>query len=150
MHRKCPYIIVSDAGADPDWTFKDLARVSELVRVDFFNEVEIDTRPMHPDKESGYSDKAYVIGEIKYMNEETRKYDKTGKVIYIKTTVTKEGLPEDIHGYKRAHKDFPDESTANQFFDETQFEAYRELGFRIGEMILKDWKSENPEDVFNS
>lgn len=148
VRRKCPYIIISDASADPDWTFKDLARVCELVRADFSSEVNIDTRPMHPHKKTHYSDQVYVKGEINYLNEETKEYDKSSKVIYIKTGVTYEGLPEDIHGYKRAHKDFPDESTANQFFDETQFEAYRELGYKFGKMIFENWEPEKPEDIF--
>jgi hypothetical protein len=33
---------------------------------------------------------------------------------------------------------FPDETTADQFFDEGQFEAYRELGFVIADRMLAD------------
>ena len=149
VRRKCPYIIVSDAGEDPDFIFKDLAQLCELVRVDFNAEVDIDTKPLWPDKDSGYSGRAFVTGTIKYMNEKTGKYDKTGKIIYVKTTVIEDHLPEDIYGYKRAHKNFPDESTANQFFDETQFEAYRELGYRIGENILKRWKPGKLDKIFS-
>ena len=39
-------------------------------------------------------------------------------------------------GYKGAHPDFPDQTTADQFFDEEQFEAYRELGYRIAEQMI--------------
>ena len=31
----------------------------------------------------------------------------------------------------------PDESTADLFFDEEQFEAYRELGYRIAETVFR-------------
>jgi hypothetical protein len=31
--------------------------------------------------------------------------------------------------------DFPDQSTGDQFFDEEQFEAYRELGYEIAKRV---------------
>ena len=34
--------------------------------------------------------------------------------------------------------DFPDETTADQFFDEDQFDAYRLLGSEIAEQLSKD------------
>lgn len=46
-------------------------------------------------------------------------------------------LPEDIYGYKRANPDFPDQTTSDQFFDEAQFEAYRELNYGIGRYIFE-------------
>ena len=36
--------------------------------------------------------------------------------------------PMDIRYYHATHPDFPHESTADQFFDEAQWEAYRKLG----------------------
>ena len=38
--------------------------------------------------------------------------------------------------YKARHPDFPHETTADQFFDEVQFEAYRALGYVIAERTL--------------
>jgi hypothetical protein len=46
-------------------------------------------------------------------------------------------LPADIYAYKYAHPAFPDETTADQFFSETQFEVYRELGYQLGRQMLK-------------
>ena len=43
-----------------------------------------------------------------------------------------------LKGYKGKHPDFPDESTADQFFDEEQFEAYRELGYAITQQLVLD------------
>jgi hypothetical protein len=50
--------------------------------------------------------------------------------------MTKED-PEDIWAYKRAHAAFPHQSTADQWFDESQFESYRLLGRRSIESIAK-------------
>ncbi len=47
-------------------------------------------------------------------------------------------LPADLYGYKSANRDFPDQTTADQFFDERQFEAYRELGYQIAMRMLDD------------
>ncbi len=47
-------------------------------------------------------------------------------------------MPKDLLGYKKAHPAFPDESTADQFFDEKQFEAYRVLGFHLGRQMVID------------
>ncbi len=48
--------------------------------------------------------------------------------IYLTTALCK-GLRLKLLGYKGANPDFPDQSTADQFFDEEQFEAYREFGY---------------------
>jgi hypothetical protein len=54
-----------------------------------------------------------------------------GTLIYIKATLFA-GLPADVVGYGNENPEFPHESTADQFFDEAQFEAYRELGYHAG------------------
>jgi hypothetical protein len=54
----------------------------------------------------------------------------TGWLIYIKLSVT--GNEADyVLDYRRRHPDFPHQSTADQVFDEQQFEAYRCLGEHI-------------------
>ena len=41
-----------------------------------------------------------------------------------------------MRGYATAHPDFPHESTADQWFSESQFESYRSLGFEIADEVL--------------
>jgi hypothetical protein len=38
-------------------------------------------------------------------------------------------LPVDVLRYAAQNADFPNQTTADQFFDERQFEAYREAGY---------------------
>ncbi len=145
VRRKCKYIIASDAAADPDWSFADLAKLIELVRVDFGAEIKIDIRKLQPEGENKISPKSFVTGEITYSD------GSTGCLIYIKTTVVS-GLNEDIYSYRRDNKAFPDETTADQFFDETQFEAYRELGFQIGCNVFSEagntgWKNKKVSEI---
>lgn len=128
IRRQCDYIIISDAGADPEFHFRDLGRAMELVRTDFGVVIDIDIGKIRPDK-SGYSKQAFALGNITYDE------NKTGVLLYIKTAFI-EGLPADVVAYKAEYPKFPDESTADQFFDEAQFEAYRELGYRIGKHLF--------------
>ncbi|MGD9303928.1 MAG: hypothetical protein PVF79_06660, partial [Desulfobacterales bacterium] len=93
--------------------------------------VSLNTKPMIPIGENRLSQQAFVFGEITYDNGDP------GYLIYIKTTPVAK-LPEDVQGYQRLNDKFPDQSTADQFFDERQFEAYRELGFQIGKMLFED------------
>jgi len=134
VRRRCSYIVISDASADPDWTFSDLAKAIELVRVDFGAKVTLDTSEILPDKESKRSPKAFAFGDLEYDD------GTTGKILYIKTTVI-DKLSEDIYGYHRLNPKFPDETTIDQFFDEQQFEAYRELGFLLGRRACEGMKT---------
>lgn len=135
LRRRCKYIIVSDAGADPDFSFGDLTKIIEMARVDFGAKIDLDTTPLRPQGEDRLSRQPFVYGSISYS--EVGAFEgspETGHLIYIKTSVIA-GLAEDIYGYRRKFPDFPDQSTADQFFDEPQFEAYRELGFQIGSRL---------------
>jgi hypothetical protein len=136
VRRKCRHIIVTDAGKDPHFTFGDFAKVIELVRVDFGAEITIDTRPLRPDAKYKISKTAFIYGKIRYND------GNKGDIIYVKTSVV-DGLSEDIYSYRRTNPKFPDQTTADQYFDEMQFEAYRELGYQIGKNLCKD---EEPDD----
>ena len=51
------------------------------------------------------------------------------------------GMSADVLAYKALNPSFPHQATADQFFDEGQFEAYRELGYQIAKPVaslLKD------------
>jgi hypothetical protein len=55
--------------------------------------------------------------------------------LYIKATLMGDE-PEDVCHYHRAHPDFPQETTIDQFFDEAQWESYRRLGLHTGHRVL--------------
>ena len=131
VRRRCRYIIVADAGADPNWTYGDLARACELIRADFCTHLVINTQPIHPDNDSHLSLQPCTLGKIYYEDGEE------STILFLKTTVFP-NLPEDIYGYKRTHPSFPDQTTSDQFFDEAQFEAYRELGYGVGRYIFEN------------
>ncbi|MDD5241746.1 MAG: hypothetical protein PHG47_08520 [Sulfuricella sp.] len=138
IRRRCRYIVIADASADPDWNFDDLARVIRLVRVDFGAAIDLDISPLLPQDEGRRSPCAFVRGKVTYAD------GSQAELIYV-TTLVVDGLPEDIYGYRCAHPEFPDEPTADQFFDEAQFEAYRELGYRIGSLVCGQVPCESRE-----
>lgn len=137
VRREVDLIIVCDGAADSDFKFTDFANFVEKVRLDFGAIIEINLDPLIPkegdDHDYGLKEMAkqgHAIGTIKYRDKE-----KPGFIIYIKSTIVPK-LPADIYGYKLTHETFPDETTGDQFFDEKQFEAYRELGFQLGKRML--------------
>jgi hypothetical protein len=55
-----------------------------------------------------------------------------GRLVYIKPTMSEDlHESEDLPEYARNHLTFPQETTSDQFFDEGQFESYRELGYQL-------------------
>jgi hypothetical protein len=143
IRRKLDLIIVSDGGADLPFNFDDLANAIEKVRVDFgvsikfldgYNLDNILPGTVRHDNaitgfESKYeiAQKGFAIADIIYPG----KPDKPGKLVYLKLAMIDE-MPTDIYSYKGVNPTFPHETTADQFFTEKQFEAYRELGYSIG------------------
>lgn len=141
FRRRARFILVCDAAADPEYQFTDLANAIEKARVDFGVSVDISkeqinslipaTKPGQQEMDYPLADKSYLVCDINYPEDTT-----PGTLVYVKTTLSPP-LGVDIHGYKRAHPDFPDQTTVDQFFDEVQFEAYRELGWQIMRGLLE-------------
>lgn len=66
--------------------------------------------------------------------------DEVGTLILLKATAFK-GLPADLFAYRRRYPEFPNQATLDQFFDEKQFDAYRELGYATAHRVLKELES---------
>jgi hypothetical protein len=58
--------------------------------------------------------------------------------------------PADVEEYRREFDRFPQQSTADQFFSESQFEAYRRLGLHVARTALDHCSNPNitPQDAF--
>ncbi len=57
-------------------------------------------------------------------------------LVYVKPTVLGDE-PVDILQYHAENPDFPQQTTADQFFDEAQWESYRKLGRLVGERVFE-------------
>jgi hypothetical protein len=124
VRRRVRYIVLCDAGADPDLTLGDLGRAIERVRVDFGAEVELAADRIYHQRSDMLQQQPWVRGRVRYSD------GKHGEILYIKPMLCA-GLSADIYAYWRANPAFPDEPTSQQFFAEPQFEAYRALGKQI-------------------
>ena len=52
----------------------------------------------------------------------------------------------DVQNYAAPHPDFPNQTTADQFFNESQFESYRKLGMTMVQAIIDC----APKNAFNT
>jgi len=139
VRRRCKLIVACDASCDPARGFADLHNAMERCRTDFGVEIVLDDLgPLRPQPSS--SDAAilrskahFVTGKIRY-NPASAHED--GAIIYIKPSLV-DGDPDDVLAYAGTNKSFPNDTTANQWFDETHFENYRALGQASGASAAK-------------
>jgi predicted acylesterase/phospholipase RssA len=138
LQRRCKLIIAVDNGADPERKFEDLAGLIRKARIDFGIEIALDFRPLHGDLNTKKAERGYAIGTIVYPPSQRNGPIEKGRFIYIKPTLSQDqSESEDLLEYARNHPSFPQETTADQFFDEAQFESYRKLGCHIAETVLE-------------
>ncbi|HJP17917.1 MAG: hypothetical protein CMD96_06170 [Gammaproteobacteria bacterium] len=141
IRRRLKLVIVCDGGADPEFSFSDLQIAIRRIETDFGTIIKFDNNNklgrLIPKEDADYPKGAklamqgHIVGDIIYSD------GSTGKLIFIKTTMIPD-MSLKLMGYKGANPSFPDQSTADQFFDEEQFEAYRELGYTIASNMLTD------------
>jgi hypothetical protein len=59
------------------------------------------------------------------------------RIVVLKPAMLR-SAPLDVQEYHSSHETFPQQSTADQFFDEAQWESYRSLGLHIGRRVFGD------------
>jgi hypothetical protein len=133
VRRRCKYLLVSDAGADPACALEDLGNAVRKVKIDF--NVDIDFPRLRVAGREQPLDKgeqtAWALGRIRYPE------GSEGRILYLKPGFFGDALPADVIAYARGCASFPHESTADQFFSESQFESYRRLGeFFLTQLLL--------------
>ena len=154
VRRRVRVIVCCDAAADPGSDFKDLQVLMRRIGTDFGARIEFDDDnrierliPREPDPArvraqdpcadaypfgARFADRGYVRGTVVYADG-----GESGTFILLKTAMVPR-LDLLLRGYQGANRAFPDQSTADQFFDEDQFDAYRELGYHIAGTLLDD------------
>jgi predicted acylesterase/phospholipase RssA len=157
VRRFCRFIVVCDAGQDGRFVFEDLGDLIRRCRTDFGVEIDIAVDRIRQRDELGRSQTHCVVGTIHYLNLPRRidgrlvdKHDRPllcdpstgellpgqmpgheiGYLVYLKPTMTGDE-PQDVLEYFRRIPEFPHQTTADQWFGESQFESYRKLGMHI-------------------
>jgi Patatin-like phospholipase len=123
VRRRCRRIVVVDAGEDPNASFEDLGNAIRKVRIDFDVAIEFTpqvaigsrSKPLEPFRSFAYA-------KIKYPESDTE-----GELIYLKPADLAD-VSMDVRAYRNLNATFPQQSTLEQFYGESQFESYRELG----------------------
>ena len=133
VRRRCPVILLCDAEQDGDFACEGFANAIRRCRIDFGAEIRIDISGITTRNSNGCSAVHYAVGNISYAGDRRP----SGKIIYVKSSITGDE-PVDVHEYGTKNDTFPHQSTADQFFDEEQFESYRKLGMHIAAELLSD------------
>ena len=172
IRRQVPFIVISDAGADPDGNLDDIANLVRRVRLDFGAEIafwddssllaSVDpaflapcvvwrswSAPGQPRTQERDAEPPARMGRIGVLDDlrptaatpsvprrvraqaalawVTYPNQQKSLLLLIKPGLTPD-LPSDLLNYQRAHPEFPQQSTLDQFFDEAQWESHRKLG----------------------
>ena len=129
LRRRCKYIICVDGESDPDCTFHGLMTLVRHAQIDFGIRIGSRLNDIRPDPKTVYSQTHSAFCRIYYPD------GAIGLLLYMKLSVTGNEL-ELIRRYRTLHPDFPHQSTLDQFFDEEQFEAYRQLGVHVADGLF--------------
>ena len=137
--RRCRVIVAVDASGDSTYAMEDLGNAVRKIRVDFGIPVEFPGGlPIRSrlDKTNAHC----AVGQIQYRcvdGERTRSgmKIKNGILVYIKPAMNG-NEPPDVSHYAAVDRQFPQQPTADQWFDEAQFESYRRLGSHAVDEIL--------------
>jgi hypothetical protein len=125
--RRCRFIVVSDAGCDPNYTYDALGYALRRIRLDLGIPVEF-VAPLAATREAqGHGNPHGAVAVIRYAFADGPTAP-DGTLIYLKATLSG-GEPVDVWNFAKSNPEFPHDPTTDQFFDETRFESYRSLGF---------------------
>lgn len=147
LRRRCKLIICFDGGADPNWTYADLHNMVVRARNELgieirWREDQIPEDVISAKPSDGFSKTHFSVADVLELTEEKGKKGKIGILVYAKSSVTAPSRKKDVslesdsYKYKTYHPAFPHESTADQFFDKAQWEAYHKLGYYIAQDVL--------------
>ena len=135
LRRRCKFVIAIDGECDPDFQFKGLVTLIRHARIDLGVRIAPDLSDLRKDPESGHSHCHYHLCRIHYPHVNDEQPAATGLLLYLKLSTTG-NESELIRRYQQANPDFPHQTTMDQFFDEEQFEAYRQLGAHVGDGLF--------------
>jgi hypothetical protein len=141
VQRGCRLIVVIDCGADPEVCFADLGDAIRRCRIDFRADINLDIDQLRPLAHSKLSPRHCVVGTLRYARDhldaigDPLRDRPQGHLIWIKPSLAY-GDPADVRQYGFENTPFPQQTTADQWFSEQQFESYRKLGEKCADAAL--------------
>jgi hypothetical protein len=131
LRRGATEIVVFDASGDAPFSLATFGEAAETARTDIGAELALhDPSALGQDGTSGRAKSLAAVGTATYAN---------GVVatIYLCKAALVAELPPDVQAWAAGHPMFPNDSTANQFYGDREFEAYRRLGYAAGAQAHK-------------
>ncbi len=161
VKRELDFIILSDASCDADYEFGDLENLVRKARIDFGAEIDFyshaeatrvltrlftherrEVTVLSPeDMQDNHSCRGVLLARIRYRARPGPGgllHRPEGTLLVVKPNMH-DALDVDLLAYKQKHPGFPHESTADQSFDEAQWESYHRLGEDFGRALTDDW-----------
>lgn len=150
VRRRVSSIVVCDCGQDPDAIFDDLADTLRKCYTDFGVVIEIDIEDLKGVSKDGglkFSKAHCVSGTVYYPAMADGTPALRGTLLLLKPGLSEEICSQapDIRNYAWANAEFPQQTTADQWFDEAQFESYRKLGYLIGMSVFQSFDGALPQ-----
>lgn len=157
VRRRLPLMLVVDAAQDAGYRHADLRAAIRKLRIDFGADLHFldpataagwpalladGTRrqrlfgTLEAIGAAGAAGRAAALARIDYADGES----KPSLLLYLKAALPAQ-LPPDLEQYLAQSREldatpFPQQSTADQFFDEAQWESYRKLGELLGSELF--------------
>jgi hypothetical protein len=125
FRRRCRFIVLIDGEADPLHSFDGLLNSIQMAKIDLGVRVEPDLSSLRAGIEP-FKRAHFALARIDYGNS-ADELPVQGLLLVLKLAMTG-NESETIQQFQKANPAFPHQSTAQQLFTETQFEAYRALG----------------------
>ncbi|WP_162527189.1 patatin-like phospholipase family protein [Sphingomonas solaris] len=154
--RRVPLIVACDNGADPDYYFEDIVNLTRKLRIDFDTDLNFLPRAQLDLLLGARSAPRAIFGELSELVRVSKDQSsrgpyaaiarirapaKPGRPAYLGTLILLKprlsGLEmADLLDYHRTNRDFPQQATSDQFFDEAQWESYYRLGITIADHVF--------------
>lgn len=149
--RRVYQVFACDNGADPKYRFDDLANLIRLARIDLNVEIKVQTKFTNglekvfagpeafkrtsPQPAAAAVDDTPTPCAMLLWARHLGDSRPSTQIILFKPNVAWDASA-DVRQYAVEHEAFPQEPTADQFFDEAQWESYRALGFHLGGKVF--------------
>ena len=134
LRRRCKFIISVDGEADRESTFHGHLTLVRHAQIDFGIRIEPDLSALRPADLGQFSASHSLMCRVHYPPT-VDDPGGVGLILYLKLSMTGDEI-ELVKRYRAANPDFPHQTTLDQFFDEEQFEAYRQLGVHVVEGLF--------------
>ncbi|MEX1027234.1 MAG: patatin-like phospholipase family protein [Candidatus Paceibacterota bacterium] len=138
LRRRCKFIVAIDGEQDNELARASLLRVMRYAAIDLNADIRFPDLQDIVKDEHGFSASHFALGVIRYqpLARERDTGPDIGVILYFKSSLTG-NEPATVLDYQRLHPDFPHQTTADQFFEEDQYEAYRALGCHVAGEALR-------------